>query len=169
MRTPTERRRLWALLATALVVAVAWWFLETSAAPEPVDGSGLTSQGEASDDPTADMSTDSATESDTDPESGLPWVSPDDLPAEAGETIGLIEQGGPFPYRCCDDTTFRNDEGLLPDEPRGYYREYTVETPGSHDRGARRIVVGDRGEFYWTDDHYESFSRIVMDHDGDLP
>ena len=76
------------------------------------------------------------------------------------ETIALIDHGGPFPYPQ-DGDTFRNDEGLLPDQPTGYYREYTVETPGSDDRGARRIVAGSAGELCWTDDHYNSFSRIT--------
>lgn len=156
MRTPLERRRLWSLLATALVIAVAWWFLETSGAPSP------------SADPDPAPAADATSPESHDSDSGLAWVAQEDLPDEAHDTIALIEQGGPFPYRCCDDTTFRNDEGLLPDEPRGYYREYTVRTPGSPDRGARRIVVGDRDEFYWTDDHYESFARIVMDQDGSL-
>jgi ribonuclease T1 len=71
----------------------------------------------------------------------------------------LIEAGGPFPYRQ-DGATFQNREGLLPSEPAGYYREYTVETPGSEDRGARRIIAGKGGELYWTDDHYASFTRI---------
>ena len=56
--------------------------------------------------------------------------------------------------------TFENREDLLPDQPLGYYREYTVPTPGSETRGARRIVAGEGGEYYWTDDHYDSFSRI---------
>lgn len=101
-----------------------------------------------------------------DPRSGLPTVHLDDLPPQAEETVELIESGGPYPHPCCDDTTFHNREGLLPDEPRGYYREYTVETPGLSHRGPRRIVVGDSVEFYWTADHYESFARITLD-DGD--
>jgi ribonuclease T1 len=56
---------------------------------------------------------------------------------------------------------FRNRERRLPNRPRGYYREYTVETPGHSDRGARRIVVGRQGEMYYTDDHYRRFRRII--------
>jgi hypothetical protein len=84
-----------------------------------------------------------------------------DLPAEALETLELIQRGGPFPYRQ-DGTTFHNRERLLPDRPRGYYREYTVRTPGARDRGARRFVTGgDPPEvFYYTEDHYRSFRRI---------
>ena len=94
-----------------------------------------------------------------DPDSGLPYVKVDDLPDEAVTTIGLIDRGGPFDYDQ-DGSTFGNFEGLLPDQPRGYYAEYTVKTPGSADRGARRIVAGDRGELFWTADHYDSFARV---------
>lgn len=80
------------------------------------------------------------------------------LPAEALDTIALIQRGGPFAYRQ-DGQTFGNREGLLPAEARGYYREYTVPTPGSPDRGARRIVTGGDPPtaWYYTDDHYRSF------------
>ncbi len=81
------------------------------------------------------------------------------VPPEAKEALARIAAGGPFPY-ARDGVTFENREGLLPDQPRGYYREYTVETPGSTDRGARRIVVGRGGERYYTDDHYQSFTRL---------
>jgi guanyl-specific ribonuclease Sa len=96
----------------------------------------------------------------TDPVSGLPWIAESALPPEAHQTLALIERGGPFPYPRNDDQTFQNREGLLPSHRRGYYREFTVETPGSDDRGARRIVTGEGGEKYWTDDHYDSFLRI---------
>ncbi len=83
-----------------------------------------------------------------------------DLPPEARQTIALIGQGGPFPYRK-DGAVFGNRERLLPLRERGYYREYTVRTPGARDRGARRIVAGRGGELYYTDDHYRSFKRIL--------
>ena len=86
-------------------------------------------------------------------------VSRQQLPPEARDTLGLIASGGPFPY-ARDNIEFRNREGLLPKRERGYYREYTVKTPGSRDRGARRIVAGRGGEFYYTEDHYRSFRRI---------
>lgn len=95
-----------------------------------------------------------------DPDSGLPWVEVAALPAEAQRTLQLIDSGGPFPYPGKDGSTFGNFEGLLPNEPRGYYAEYTVPTPGSPDRGARRIIVGDGGECYWTADHYAHFERV---------
>ena len=75
------------------------------------------------------------------------------------QTLALIDAGGPFPYRQ-DGTVFSNREGLLPAEPHGYYHEYTVPTPSSPDRGARRLVTGAESEAYYTDDHYRSFWRI---------
>jgi ribonuclease T1 len=100
-----------------------------------------------------------ATETETDEASGLPVVDVADLPPQARETIELIDAGGPFPYRQ-DDQTFGNREGLLPKERNGFYREYTVPTPGESDRGARRIVAGSDDVLYYTDDHYQSFRRI---------
>ena len=82
-----------------------------------------------------------------------------DLPVEARETIVLIRKGGPFPY-AKDGAVFGNREGLLPRQKRGYYREYTVKTPGVRTRGARRIVAGASGELYYSDDHYNHFRRV---------
>jgi ribonuclease T1 len=87
-------------------------------------------------------------------------ISVSDLPPQGRDTLALIKQGGPFPYSK-DDTVFSNYEGLLPQKAKGYYHEYTVITPGSSDRGARRIVAGQGGEYYYTGDHYLSFKRIV--------
>jgi ribonuclease T1 len=81
------------------------------------------------------------------------------LPQEARQTLELIRRGGPYPYRQ-DGRVFGNREKRLPLKARGYYREYTVPTPGAHDRSARRIVTGRDGEYYYTDDHYGSFRRI---------
>lgn len=83
------------------------------------------------------------------------------LPPEARDTLRLIAQGGPFPHRQ-DGGTFGNRERRLPTRAHGWYREYTVRTPGARDRGARRIVTGGDppGEFFYTDDHYRSFRRI---------
>jgi len=82
-----------------------------------------------------------------------------ELPLEARDTLALIKRGGPFPYQQ-DGSTFGNREGMLPKQERGYYLEYTVKTPGAQDRGARRIVGGRSGEYYYTEDHYRSFRRI---------
>jgi ribonuclease T1 len=88
------------------------------------------------------------------------------LPAEAQQTQQLILRGGPFPYRK-DGSTFGNRERQLPAKPRGFYKEYTVKTPGSSDRGARRIVCGgprpaQPEACFYTADHYASFRRIVQ-------
>ena len=89
----------------------------------------------------------------------LPDVALAQLPPEAAQTVALIKQGGPFPYRK-DGSVFGNRERRLPAREQGYYREYTVPTPGAKDRGARRIVAGRESEYYYTDDHYNSFRRI---------
>ncbi len=81
------------------------------------------------------------------------------LPPEARRTLQLIAVGGPFPYRR-DGIVFGNREHRLPSMPRGYYREYAVPTPGTRNRGARRIIEGSRHERYYTDDHYRTFRRI---------
>ena len=125
-------KRSWFGLAAAVVLAVLLWWVQGTADPAPDTG--------------------------TDP-SRLSVVALADLPPEAAQTIDLIDAGGPYPHDQ-DDGVFQNREEILPDQPEGYYREYTVATPGSHDRGARRIVTGNGGELYWTDDHYASFARI---------
>ena len=97
-----------------------------------------------------------------------PTVHLAELPPEARQTLALIQRGGPFPYPRKDGSTFGNREKRLPLQTRGYYREYTVPTPGSRDRGARRIVAGEgrtgdvktSGEYYYTADHYATFRRI---------
>lgn len=91
---------------------------------------------------------------------GLPTIAVGALPPEAQRTIGLIDRGGPFPYDR-DGIVFGNRERLLPDRSDGYYREYTVITPGSDDRGARRIIAGQDGQLYYTADHYASFRRVL--------
>src|SRR5579859_4020981 len=83
-----------------------------------------------------------------------------DLPKEAQETLVLIRRGGPFPY-ARDGAVFANREGRLPPAARGTYREYTVKTPGSRDRGARRIIAAGSDQIWYTADHYRSFRRII--------
>lgn len=87
------------------------------------------------------------------------WIPLADLPREARQTLALIKAGGPFPY-ARDGVVFGNYERRLPTRPRGYYHEYTVKTPGRHDRGARRIIAGGEQTYFYTDDHYRSFRRI---------
>jgi guanyl-specific ribonuclease Sa len=93
------------------------------------------------------------------PATGLPAF----LPPEARDTLALIARGGPFPNRQ-DGVVFGNREGLLPAQPRGYYHEYTVATPGLDYRGARRIITGGNPPvvYYYTDDHYRSFRAFEV-------
>jgi ribonuclease T1 len=90
----------------------------------------------------------------------LPTMTVAQLPPEGRDTLVLIAAGGPFPYSK-DGVTFQNREGLLPKQKSGFYQEYTVETPGSSDRGARRIITGKDGARFYTDDHYDSFREVV--------
>lgn len=85
------------------------------------------------------------------------------LPAQAAQTVRLIRAGGPFPYPHNDGVVFHNNEHQLPKHPDGWYHEYTVPTPGSPDRGTRRIITGKDGKYYYTGDHYQSFSVVRLD------
>ncbi|MEW2417397.1 ribonuclease domain-containing protein [Streptomyces sp. NPDC046866] len=91
---------------------------------------------------------------------GMATVRADALPPQAREVLRLIDKGGPYPYRQ-DGAVFGNFEKVLPRHERGYYHEFTVKTPGERDRGARRIVTGRGGEFYYTDDHYDTFKAVL--------
>jgi ribonuclease T1 len=160
----TGRQRYQSGLLLLVAGLLIWWVLfDGGGRAEPDNESTSTSQSPSHDftetnTPTTDPTV--GTSDGTDPDSGLPIVQVADLPAEAADILALIDQGGPFDEDE-DGGTFQNREGILPEQPRGYYTEYTVPTPGSDDRGARRIVAGEGGEFYWTDDHYRSFSRIA--------
>jgi ribonuclease T1 len=85
------------------------------------------------------------------------------MPPESCQTLTLILQGGPFPYSQ-DGVVFGNYEGLLPQQPRGYYHEYTVDTPDARNRGTRRIITGGNPPtvFYYTGDHYRSFQPFQV-------
>ena len=173
MQATGQRRKILTLVVTVVVVVGLWWLQEQGALPDSDSGDSTTSQSPQTSptddvtetstptaDPTSEDTGDGGQTGGTDPDSGLPIVQVADLPVEAGQILELIDRGGPF-AEDEDGTTFDNREGILPDQPSGYYEEYTVPTPGSDDRGARRIVGGEGGEFYWTDDHYRSFSRIA--------
>lgn len=93
-------------------------------------------------------------------QASLADISVNALPAEARETLRLVEKGGPYPFDR-DGIVFGNFEKRLPIKDRGYYHEFTVKTPGVKHRGARRIVTGKGGEKYYSDDHYKTFKRII--------
>ena len=90
----------------------------------------------------------------------IPQVDISKLPPEVQATINLISVGGSYPHSK-DGIVFKNLEGLLPPQPQGYYREYTVLTPGAIDRGSRRLISGQNAELYYTADHYNSFQEVI--------
>lgn len=140
------RRNPWLILL--LVAGLAWmWWSSRESTTEVID------LPTTSDQPTARL---------PEPSARGPRTSID-LPAEAIETIALIQRGGPYPHRQ-DDGVFGNRERRLPQKPRGWYREYTVDTPGLNHRGPRRIVTGGHppNEWYYTDDHYDSFRKFEV-------
>lgn len=141
-----------ALLAIGLVLLVWWWASTSSTAPAGEQTGARASSSSTSLTSTSGSSTSGSSTS-------LPSVQVAELPPEARRTLDLIAAGGPYPYPR-DGVAFQNREQLLPRKAGGYYREYTVPTPGEADRGARRIITGRAGEYYWTDDHYASFSVI---------
>lgn len=155
---PRIRRPLLALVALLAALAVGYGFQavdDNAPSSAPVSSSSLAlseslseSSSESSSDPTVPASSSSA---------GVPLSA---LPAQVGETVRLIEAGGPFPFPGKDGENFGNFEGRLPREGRGFYRAYTVPTPGEDDRGARRLIVGRDGRYWYTTDHYESFVQV---------
>ena len=169
MASGGRQRYRWLLLLLVAGLLLAWMLVEgTQRDDSDVDGSAAPSETSSpthrlteTNTPTSDPTDDTGGDGATDPESGLPIVQVSALPPEAARTLELIDRGGPFPEPEHDGGTFENREALLPDQPMGYYREYTVPTPGSDHRGARRIVAGEGGELYYTGDHYSSFSRIA--------
>ncbi len=140
-------------LVALLVILLAggWWLLQQ---PAPTD---FPSTGAADTGPMAAIKSVPGTS--TDRSEALPSF----LPREAHRTLALIARGGPFPYPQ-DGGVFGNREGHLPKQPRGYYREFTVDTPGLSHRGARRIITGGKPPdiYYYTDDHYDSFRSFMV-------
>jgi ribonuclease T1 len=163
-----ERAPRWLRIAVAVAVAVVvGWLLITDSGDDSSSAAATTTS--QSVDPVSDLDPGPTVgDGAVDPGpaigvSGLPAGFADELPVEALDVLDAVESGGPHPYRQ-DGATFFNREGLLPPGDEGYYREYTVETPGSPDRGARRLVIGDRGEVFYTADHYDSFVEVVDVH-----
>ncbi len=148
-----------AAVAVALLAAVAWNVYRTPGATPAATGTSVSADGART---TTALELPPRMVEDAAPLAVAHY--PEFLPAEAIDTLKSIERRGPYPYRQ-DDGTFANREGRLPKQARGYYREYTVETPGSPDRGARRIITGGQPptEYFYTEDHYGSFRRFVLD------
>lgn len=148
-----NRRRITAALIGLLVLVLGGWLVKdvlsgnsSPAAPATGSSASAPAKGGAAV-PGAD--------------SGLPVKALSALPPQAADTWKLIQQGGPYPYPRNDDVVFDNREKRLPGKKSGYYHEYTVKTPGSPDRGARRLITGQAHELYYTGDHYASF--VVVD------
>ncbi|WAL64054.1 ribonuclease N [Amycolatopsis cynarae] len=135
MKTSTSRRRITVALIGLIVLVLGGWLVRE------VGGSGGTGPGPST--------------------ASLPARALSTLPPEAAQTWKLIEKGGPFPYPRNDGVVFENREKRLPEKQSGYYHEYTVPTPGSQDRGPRRLITGRSQELYYTGDHYSTF--VVVD------
>lgn len=171
-----ERRPL-ILLGIGVCVALLWWAVATgsktpvsptvggqptTSSTGTIGAGSSTTPGSSSRSPSSSSRSPSSTSSRgsaATPLSGLDSVAESALPPQALRTLELIRDGGPYPFDE-DDGIFANRERILPRQARGYYREYTVVTPGSRDRGARRIISGTDGDRYYTDDHYDSFRQI---------
>ncbi|HEY5821846.1 MAG TPA: ribonuclease domain-containing protein, partial [Propionibacteriaceae bacterium] len=157
------RQRIGSVLGLILLIGVVLLVNRLGSTPDPVADPTVRSSASASASASASRtaSTSRTTAPSTrDPDTGLRLVDLASLPKQAQQTVALIQRGGPYPY-AKDGATFGNRERILPNQRSGYYREYTVITPGEGDRGARRIVTGDADRiFFYTADHYDSFVRI---------
>ncbi len=136
----SSRRRISAALIGLLVLVVAGWVGQRVLVHLPDSGSA-----------SARLAVPSS--------AGVPVQALSQLPPQAAQVWQLIQHGGPFPYRQ-DGVVFGNRERRLPPRQSGFYREYTVPTPGEHDRGARRLITGGAAELYYTGDHYSSFVLV---------
>jgi len=140
-------RRLTVALVGLIALVVVGWFVKDNVANPEKPPASIPSSASALAVPGA--------------KAGMDVKTLSSLPAEAGATWKLIESNGPFPHPRNDGVTFQNREKRLPQEDSGYYKEYTVPTPGSPDRGARRLVTGKEKEVFYTGDHYSTF--VVVD------
>ncbi len=158
-----NRRRITAALIGLIVLVLAGWFVKDGISGDDSKSTSAPASSSASAKPSGETGANRAKGKVAGEESGLPVKPLTGLPPQASETWGLIKAGGPYPYPRNDDVLFQNREKVLPAKASGYYREYTVKTPGSPDRGARRLVRGTGKELYYTEDHYKSF--VVVDTD----
>ncbi len=154
------RKGLWSIAGIALLALLAWSSLRAPEHDRVATPASQTS-GRHNTPPDTSLALPPQMESSASAQSAQQSY-PAYLPDQAIDTLRLIARGGPYPHRQ-DDGVFQNREHKLPAQPRGYYREYTVETPDSRDRGARRIIAGGQPptEFFYTDDHYRNFRRFT--------
>jgi len=153
-----NRRRITAALIGLLVLVLGGWLVKDnlggSSSPSTAPGTSASAPAKSGTPAKGSAAVPGA-------DSGLPVKALSALPPQASDTWKLIEAGGPYPYPRNDDVVFENREKRLPGKKSGYYHEYTVKTPGSPDRGARRLITGQAHELYYTGDHYASF--VVVD------
>jgi ribonuclease T1 len=154
--TRKSRAVLTVVLGVAVILGYVVWTAVRNATPATTSQAAATTTRAN----TAKPTTSSGSKTTIDPETKLPWIDVADLPSQGRAVLASIDKGGPYPYSQ-DGGTFTNAEKLLPLEAKGFYTEYTVKLPSSSDRGPVRIIMGGKGRWYfWTDDHYASFSRI---------
>ncbi|MFN8145848.1 MAG: ribonuclease domain-containing protein [Candidatus Nanopelagicales bacterium] len=160
--TPAVRRLLAAVAVplVAVVLAACGASGSGTAASSAAAPSGSTASGHTSQPKPVVSPADAGKLAPAQPTTDLRTMTVAMLPKQGIDTLRLIADGGPYPYSK-DGSTFSNREGLLPRHPSGWYREFTVVTPGSDDRGARRIIAGQDGSRFYTSDHYSSFREIV--------
>jgi len=151
------RRLTVALVGLVVLVVFGWVFKDLTSSSTPSSGPATSSSAGAK--PSAPGKATSGAVAGSD--SGLEVKALSSLPSQAADTWKLIEKNGPFPYPRNDGVEFQNREKRLPAKSGAYYKEYTVPTPGSPDRGARRLITGDKQELYYTGDHYDTF--VVVD------
>jgi guanyl-specific ribonuclease Sa len=155
----SSRRISYGLIGLLVLVLVGWFVKDLAGGSTPAAPSATSSAPAASS--RSAPATATATATVPGAASGLAVQPLSALPPEAAGTWALIRKGGPYPYPRNDGVVFRNAEKLLPRKADGYYHEFTVRTPGSPDRGARRLITGSERELYYTADHYDSF--VVVD------
>ena len=162
--TPTVRRALFGVVAVAVGLVLAACGSTSAGSATPTGSAPATSSsagsGHTSQPKPAVSPADAGRLAPGQPTTDLRTMTVAMLPKQGIDTLRLVVAGGPYPYSQ-DGVTFSNREGLLPRHPSGWYREFTVVTPGSSDRGARRIIAGQDGARFYTSDHYASFREVV--------
>lgn len=159
LRTLLRRRPLLALIILLVLLGVGYGVRALDSGDNGDGGNGSGSGRSSTPSATASLSARSGPGKSAAPQGAVALSS---LPPQAADTVRLIQHGGPYPNRQ-DGVVFNNAERRLPIHPGGYYHEFTVATPGSADRGSRRIITGAGEEFYYTADHYDTFRAVNVD------